>query len=141
MHDVVINKIATIKRCLARVHQEYTDEESFKGNYTKQDSVILNIQRACEAAIDVANHLIKENQLGIPQSARDSFELIAKGQIITIDTAQKLKKMIGLRNIAVRDYQPLNLDILIVVINNHLTDFDHFCARLIAYVEAQGSAY
>lgn len=137
MRDVVINKIATIKRCIARVHQEYTDEDSFKNNYTKQDSVILNIQRACEAAIDVANHLIKEHQLGIPQSARDSFELLAKGEIVTSDIASKLKRMIGLRNIAVHDYQSLNLDILIEVINSHLTDFDRYCAQLIAHVERE----
>lgn len=137
MRDVVINKIATIKRCIARVHQEYTDEDSFKNNYTKQDSVILNIQRACEAAIDVANHLIKEHQLGIPQSARDSFELLTKGEIITGDIASKLKRMIGLRNIALHDYQSLNLDILIEVINRHLTDFDRYCAQLIAHVERE----
>ena len=134
MHDVVINKVATIKRCLVRIHEEYTDEETFKNSYTKQDSVILNIQRACEAAIDVANHLIKEHHLGIPQSARDSFELVARNKIITADTATKLKKMVGLRNIAVHDYQSLNIDILIAVINNHLTDFDEYCAQLVSHL-------
>ena len=60
MHDVVLNKIATIKRCLSRINEEYTDESSFKNSFTKQDSVIVNIQRACEASIDLANHLIKK---------------------------------------------------------------------------------
>jgi len=135
MHDIVLNKIATIKRCLSRINEEYTDEKTFKNNYTKQDSVILNIQRACEAAIDLSNHIIKKNNLGIPQSSRDSFELISREDIITAQTADNLKKMVGLRNIAVHDYQSLNIDILIAVITKHLTDFDDFCAQLIAYFE------
>lgn len=64
MHDVVLNKIATIKRCLIRINEEFSDQVSFKQNDTKQDSVVLNLQRACEAAIDIANYLIKQKNWG-----------------------------------------------------------------------------
>jgi hypothetical protein len=53
MDDVILNKLATLKRCLDRINQEFTDEQELKQNFTKQDSVILNIQRACEASIDI----------------------------------------------------------------------------------------
>ena len=132
MHDVVLNKIATIKRCIIRINEEFTDEISFKKNYTKQDSVVLNLQRACEASIDIANYLIKQQNLGIPQSARDSFELISRANIIPVEIAGNLKKMVGLRNIAVHDYQSLNIDIIIAVINHHLSDFDAYCAQIIS---------
>ena len=47
MDDVIINKIASIERCLARIEQEYRGfEQEFASNHTKQDSVILNLQRA-----------------------------------------------------------------------------------------------
>lgn len=133
MHDVVLNKIATIKRCIIRINEEFTDEISFKKNYTKQDSVVLNLQRACEASIDIANYLIKKNNLGIPQSGRDSFELISRSNFISVETAGNLKKMVGLRNIAVHDYQSLNIDIIIAVINHHLSDFDSYCAQIIDF--------
>jgi len=135
MHDIVLNKVATIKRGLSRIDEEYTDEHSFKNCFTKQDSVVLNIQRACEASIDLANHLIKKNNLGIPQSSRDSFDLIAREKIISQHTADNLKKMVGLRNIAVHDYQSLNIEILIAVIQKHLTDFDDYCAQLFTYLK------
>ncbi|WP_392344463.1 DUF86 domain-containing protein [Pseudoalteromonas prydzensis] len=126
MQDVVINKLSTIKRCLGRINDEFTNELEFKQNYTKQDSVILNLQRACEARINIANILIKYHKLGIPQSARNSFELIANAGLISTDSATALKKMVGLRNIAVHDYQTLNLDIIIAVINKHLSDFEKY---------------
>lgn len=124
--DILINKLATIKRCLQRINEEYTDDTSFKANFTKQDSVILNLQRACEASIDICNYLIKKRNLGIPQSARDSFELVAKAGIISNENRDQLKNMVGLRNIAVHDYQALNIDIIIFVINHHLQDFECF---------------
>lgn len=131
MHDAVLNKVMTIKRCLHRIGAEFTDETDFKNNITKQDSVILNIQRACEAAIDIANYCIKKDNLGIPQSARDSFDLLAQAGIISFALAENLKRMVGLRNIAVHDYQSLNLDIVVAVIKNHLVDFDAFCAEVV----------
>ncbi len=125
--------MATVKRCQQRINDEYdvNNEAAFRLNFAQQDSVILNLQRACEACIDMANVVIKQRKLGLPQSARDSFELLAQAQIITPGSAAKLKKMVGLRNVAVHDYQALNLDIVIAVIQHHLSDFDEFIAQLV----------
>jgi len=133
VNDVLINKVSTIIRCIKRINEEFTgDEQEFLSNFTKQDSVVLNLQRACEASLDIANFLIKKNSLGIPQSARDSFDLLAKASIISEKLAFKLKKMIGLRNIAVHDYQKLNMDIVISVVRHHLSDFNEFCAQVVS---------
>jgi uncharacterized protein YutE (UPF0331/DUF86 family) len=65
--DVVLNKVLTIQRCSVRINQEFNqDEIEFRRNFTKQDSVILNLQRCCEAAIDIANYLIRQKGLGVP---------------------------------------------------------------------------
>lgn len=130
MNDVLINKVATINRCIRRIQSVYGDGTEFKHNYTQQDSVILNIQRACEACIDIANHLNRKHEFGIPQSSRDSFSLLSQNNIIPAALADNLKKMVGLRNIAVHDYQELNLDIVIYVINNHLSDFKDFISAI-----------
>jgi uncharacterized protein YutE (UPF0331/DUF86 family) len=86
----------------------------------------LNLQRACEAAIDLANYISKLKRLGIPQSSRDSFELLQKAGILPLVISDNLKKMVGLRYIAVHDYQELNLEIVKFVVENHLVDFQHF---------------
>ena len=40
--------------------------------------------------------------------------------------AVNLKKLVGLRNIAVHDYQELNIDIVKFIVENHLVDFQCF---------------
>lgn len=132
--DVVLNKAATIERCVARARQEYAAAgDLFATDFSRQDAAILNIQRACEAALDVAHHLIRRDKLGIPQSARHVFELLAQAGRIDTVLAESLKKMVGFRNIAVHDYQSLLLPITVSIINNHLDEFLEFSAALIRH--------
>lgn len=122
--DVLINKAATIERCVARAREEYhRDPATFATDYTRQDAAILNIQRACEAALDMGQHLIRRERLGVPQSSRDVFELLARNGWIDAALAAGLKRMVGFRNVAVHDYQALQLPITVAVITQHLGEF------------------
>lgn len=128
MNDVIINKIAIIERSLNRITEVYQEAGSeFDTDYTRQDSVVLNIQRACEACIDLANIINKQRKTGIPQSSRDSFDLLSKANLLPNNLSQNLQKMVGLRNVAVHDYQTLNLSIVKHVVENRLCDFEEFC--------------
>ena len=130
--DVLINKAATIERCVARAREEYgNDPASFASNFTRQDAAILNIQRACEAALDMGQHLIRRERLGVPQSARDVFALLARGAWINPTLADSLKRMVGFRNIAVHDDQSLQLPITVSIIERHLDEFLHYSQALL----------
>lgn len=124
--DVLYNKISIIERCLIRIREVYNGNPSNLKDYTKQDSIILNIQRAVEATIDIAMYLVSEKKLGIPQNSRDAFEVLNHHNLISNEMLQKLKAMVGFRNIAVHNYQKINLEILQKVIENHLEDFEEF---------------
>lgn len=122
--DVLINKAAAIERCVRRAREEYAaDPAGFATNFTRQDAAILNIQRACEAALDMGQHLIRRERLGVPQSARDVFTLLAAGGWIDAPLADALKRMVGFRNIAVHEYQTLQLPITVRIIERHLDEF------------------
>lgn len=130
--DVLINKAATIERCVARAREEYhADPASFASNFTRQDAAILNIQRACKAALDMGQHLIRRDKLGVPQSARDVFTLLAQAGRIEHGMAEELKRMVGFRNIAVHDYQTLQLTITVSIIEKHLDEFLGYSQRLL----------
>lgn len=134
MDDVLLNKAATIERCVQRVKEEYfSDIGSFATNYTRQDAAILNIQRACEAALDMGQHLVRSKKMGVPQSARDVFTLLMQAGYIEASLAESLKRMVGFRNIAVHDYQALQLPIAVAVIENHLDEFLVYSQCLLAH--------
>ena len=130
--DVLLNKAATIERCVARVREEYAaDPDTFASNFTRQDAAILNIQRACEAALDIGHHVIRRHSLGMPQSARDVFDLLATAQWLEPSLAEAMKRMVGFRNIAVHQYQTLQLTITVNIIESHLDEFLAFSRQML----------
>ncbi len=127
MPDVVLNKIQTIERCLKRIREEYVgSEDIFEENHTKQDSVILNLERASQASIDIATHIIKTKSLGLPSTSRELFDMLLGAKIISNDTCRQMQGMVGFRNIAVHDYQNLNIEIVVAIVEKHLGDFEGF---------------
>lgn len=125
-NDVIYNKIAIIERSINRINEVYNNNPDNLKDYTKQDSIILNIQRACEAAIDLAMHIVSEKKLGIPQNSRDAFEVLNSNNIIDNRLMKNLKSMVGFRNIVVHNYQAVNLGIIQEIIEKHLSDFSRF---------------
>ncbi|MDH4445859.1 MAG: DUF86 domain-containing protein [Akkermansiaceae bacterium] len=128
--DIDLNKAATIRRCLQRISEEYRDDPSRLDDFTIQDSIVLNILRACEAAIDLAMHRVALGRLGIPQTSRDAFELLAQNAIISQAGATAMKHMVGFRNIAVHNYQNIQTPVLHAILKKHLADFETFLKEL-----------
>lgn len=126
MNDVILNKTTTIERCVKRIHEVYASNPENLKDFTKQDSIILNIQRACEASIDLAMHIVSERKLGVPKASREGFKLLHEAGIIDATLAKTLMNMVGFRNIALHDYQALELDILQAILEKHIDDFKHF---------------
>jgi uncharacterized protein YutE (UPF0331/DUF86 family) len=132
-NDVILNKISIIERCIRRIHEEYANTPSNLKNYTKQDSIVLNLQRACEASIDLAMHIVAEKKLGLPQNSRDAFSFLDDEGILPSPLSNKMKAMVGFRNIAVHDYQELNLVILQKILDDHLVDFTEYTKTILLY--------
>jgi len=134
--DVLLNKVAIIERCIARVHEVYQDDPTnLRSDPTRQDSILLNLQRACEASIDLAMHLVSSKRLGIPQETREAFDLLRAAGILSDALAERLRRMVGFRNIAVHDYRKLDLDIVQSIIERHLDDFLQLAQRAIGAAE------
>jgi uncharacterized protein YutE (UPF0331/DUF86 family) len=130
--DVLLNKAATVERCVARAREEYFQgPDTFATDFTRQDAAVLNVQRACEAVLDMGQHLVRRDSLGVPQGARDVFALLAQAGYIPDPLATALKRMVAFRNIAVHDYQSLLLPILVNVITQHLDEFQAFTRLLL----------
>ena len=90
------------------------------------EAAVLNIIRACDTTIDLANMLIRRRKLGIPSESRESFQILAREKLLDQDLANRLKRMVGFRNLAVHQYRELDLGIVESVIRKDLDDFIGF---------------
>ena len=133
--DVIISKIESMERCISRVYEEYDGNRANLDNFTKQDSIVLNIQRACELSIDMGNYIISLNRFRTPRVSRDVFEILKENNVIDQSLCVNLQKMVGFRNIAVHDYHQIDISILDSVINYNIEDFKKFVSAVLSYMK------
>ncbi len=129
LDDICYNKAAIIERAIRRALEEYVMDPALE-NYTHIDAMTLNIERACQAAIDLAMHLIARDHLGSPQSSADSFRLLQTSGYIRSNTALALSGVVGFRNIAVHEYQKMELAVLKHIGDSGWNDLVEYCREL-----------
>jgi len=130
--DVVLNKAAIVERCLARVREVYAgDAANLRDDLTPQDSILLNLQRACEACIDLAMHLVRKRRLGLPQESREAFALLEQAGLLAPGLARAMRAMVGFRNVAIHRYRELDLVVVSSIVRERLSDFEAFTSHVL----------
>lgn len=124
--DVVLAKTASIQKCLRRIKEVTGLNPESLDEINKQDIFVLNLQRAVQSTIDLAAHVIASEGLGVPDTIRDNFLRLEQAGIIGRDLAKIMQAMVGFRNIAIHDYQAINIDILKTILGKHLKDLEEF---------------
>jgi len=127
--NVSFNKAAIIERCLRRMREEYEADKTLS-NQTHLDALILNIERACQAAIDLAMHTVSADHLGMPQSSAESFKLLQQAGKIDTVLASRLGGMTGFRNIAIHQYQDIDPDVIHFIMREGWLDLVSLCMAL-----------
>ena len=124
--DILLAKIASIRKCLDRIRQVTHGASESLDSQDVQDIFVLNLQRAVQTVIELAAHLIADEKLGLPANLKESFALLESAQIIEAPLSARLQDMVGFRNIAVHNYQQLDLAILKSILQHRLPDLDEF---------------
>ena len=124
--DVTFGKAAIIERSLKRVRAIYQSDPDL-ASLVNLDALTLNVERACQAAIDLAMHVVAVEHLGMPQSQADAFRLLSDAKRIDRSLADRMIGMCGFRNILIHQYQELDLDKLHDVAREHWQDLVALC--------------
>ncbi len=132
--NILLNKGAIVERCIRRAREEAQACPKFD-NFTHLDALILNLERACQAVIDMAMHQVASHHLGMPQGSAQAFDLLAGAGMLDEDLAHAMKGMVGFRNVAIHEYQDLDFDILRKVVSHGLDDLVRFCRAMGVNIE------
>ena len=136
MTDVALAKLATMRRRLQRIEAATGGDPTRVRNLDTQDIVVLNLQRAVQAAIDLAAHLIARSGWGLPDSLKAHFAILARERVIDADLCRQLEAMVGFRNIAVHDYQTLDIAVLERIVAERLPDLAGFADAVTRHLAA-----
>jgi uncharacterized protein YutE (UPF0331/DUF86 family) len=128
--DAILGKISNIRNCLVSIKKVTNLDPSSLDDMFKQDVFVLNLERAVQATIDITNLLISQNGLELPRSYKHGFSILESNQLISAELNEKMKRMVGFRNIAIHDYVQLDAQILKAILTNHLSDIEDFITAI-----------
>ncbi len=130
--DIIFSKINIIKNCLTAIEKASLQEKDPDFQLALFE---INLQRAIQACIDIANVIISKEGLGLPNTYRHSFEILFKSSVIDSAISQQLIKMVGFRNISVHDYEVINPEIVKNIVTHQLKDLENYYSIIFKYIE------
>ncbi|MEO0115205.1 MAG: DUF86 domain-containing protein [candidate division WOR-3 bacterium] len=124
--DRAVNKL---KRFAKISRADYLANEDY------QELVERNFQVAIQTCIDIANYLIAQENLSVPDEEENIFVTLSKSKIIPKALGERIKGMIGFRNILVHEYLGIDHNLVYDLLQNRLADFDNFAKAIVTFLE------
>ena len=131
---ILEKKIDSILRCLNRIDDRIPKSEyEFLRDFDAQDVVILNLTRAVQVSVDIATHILSTTNQPVPSTMAEAFISLERISIISPEIADKMKRSVGYRNVAVHNYDDIDLSITYDIAHKHLSDFKEFIKQIVPY--------
>ncbi len=131
--DVVLAKVSAIQRCLKRIRETTKLDPASLDDINNQDIFVLNLQRAVQAAVDLATHIVASEGLGLSDTIKGNFKLLQNAGVLPEGITGRMESMVGFRNIAIHDYQAIDKNILKSILLKNLKDIEDFYTTVLLH--------
>lgn len=129
--DVVLAKASHVRRTVETNRSLSSPDNIGVKEWIRDDVTVLNLQRAVEALLDLANHLISANGWELPRDGRHAFAILRSHGLLTEPEQGLAGAMVGFRNVAVHDYATLDVEIVHGIARDRLGDLESLVASLL----------
>lgn len=100
--------------------------EEFLEDDIIQDVVEYNLFIAINMMIDIATHIVVDNNMGNPETLGEAFSILNKEKYLNDAETKIYRNMVGLRNILSHEYLKIDKRIIYSVLKNNLVDIKKF---------------
>ncbi len=132
--NLIKEKLQRIDRLIKNIESMNFSEDQFLENIDYQDLLIFRLQQAIELSIDIATHIIASSNFEKPETARSSFEVLAKNKVIDKDLSEKLMLAVSFRNIVVHKYDDIDFRQVFKDYKEDLESLKMFISEIIKYL-------
>lgn len=133
--ELVLTKLQSVRHCIDRIESKKPfSEAELENNYDLQDILSVNLERAVQTIVDIKLHILARDFDERPGDMGSVFEALAEKSILPAPLAERLKKSVGFRNIAVHEYRKIDWKIVSAIVHDGLDDFRSCTRRILEYV-------
>lgn len=125
-------------------HQQIKEFETisvadYASSWKAQRIVERTLQMMIESCVDIAGHIISDQGFRIPKNYSDTFSVLHENSILVDRLHLSLKKMAQFRNIIVHQYDKIDSEIVIGILQRDINDFIAYKEAIINYLKNSNS--
>lgn len=129
--ELIAQKLEALRYCVGRIASRCPgDPDTLARDPDAQDIVALNLARAVQQCVDIGAHLLSRSSLRAPATMGETFERLAEGGWLDAELAERMRRAVGFRNIAVHNYETINWALVHEICQKHLDDFRAFARAI-----------
>lgn len=130
---LILRKIAGLDLYLDQISEFSTiTTAAYREDWKTQRVVERTLQMMIETCSDVANHIISDKGMRTPESYADTYRVLLENQVIDVELASTMEKMVKFRNVVVHQYEAVDAEIVVAILRKHLNDFGKFRDAVVA---------
>jgi len=130
--DVILNKANKVDYHLRRIKEKrVVSLEEFLADLDCQESILFNLQMAVQNCIDMAAHIISEEELGIAGSTDEMFYILQENRYLSPELTENMVAAVGFRNLVVHEYGNIDLRQVYQIAHQEIDDMERFLKAII----------
>jgi len=127
--DILRRRIDVLLRYIGRLEQfAAIPRDTFELEPDTHHLAERYLHLAMETVLDIANHLIADAGLELPETYRDAFVILARHGVLPVELGKRLQLWAGFRNVLVHAYLAIDHGMAWDAIVNDLGELRQFAA-------------
>lgn len=133
---LVLRKLSDLEMYLEQI-KEYQNitVAQYRTDWKTQRIVERTLQIMIETCADIATHIVSDQKLRVPDTYADIFRVLSESGVLKEEFVERLIAMVRFRNIVVHDYEKIDPDIVVGILQRHLEDFSQFKDTIVNFIK------
>jgi uncharacterized protein YutE (UPF0331/DUF86 family) len=104
--------------------------KEFLGDLDIQESILFNLQMAVQNCIDIAAHIISDDELGVAGSTSEMFYMLQENSYLTPELTEKMVTAVGFRNLVTHEYGKIDLTKVYQIAHKDVDDLEEYLGAI-----------
>jgi uncharacterized protein YutE (UPF0331/DUF86 family) len=135
---LILRKLSELEQYFGQVTEfKEITVNAYENDWKLQRIIERTLQMMIETCVDIAGHIISDNNFRIPDSYADTFKVLSENKIIPEGLCQTMVQISKFRNIIVHHYDRVDAEIVVGILRKRLDDFNSYKKSIIGYLHPQ----
>ena len=130
--SLIIAKASRVNDHLKRIREKRSIAlDQFLSDLDRQESILFNLQMAIQNCIDIAAHIISDEELGVAGSTNEMFYMLQENGYLDAALTENMVASVGFRNLIVHEYGHVDLNKVYQIAHENLDDLERYLKAIL----------